>query len=420
MSRDRPLIYWANAMFSEADRTFNAQCVARVREAGFAVFLPQETAANVEHAPSATAIFRSDTAAVLEAAVMVACIDQDGIDSGVACEIGMAFAAGIPIIGLYTDIRQFRSGDGHMYKNLYVIGALEVAGQIVTGLDQLLGVLPQYLPPAAFAASEQARTDVAAHFGTVASDYSNFVELLESWYRPHWTQFAIVEKWIRATGAKRIFDFGCGTGTLAQQVCAHDTSMVYVGYDHSEAMIKEARKRAVSEKCFFASTYNEIRSLVEGKCDLAVATFSLHDDPSQEEVIRRMAQCLTPNGLIGIIDLSTDDLPKLTRMLRRCLARPVACADRRLNPNMLARLADDLRLQILTYELVSPAVAVPTADDLLHYCDLFGIFSGMDLPLCIHPRDSAENRRIGEKTIRGEQYPFHDRRVFAYVTLRKA
>jgi nucleoside 2-deoxyribosyltransferase len=124
-------IYWANALFTEADRKFNAYYVERLREVGYDVFLPQEAAVNEEILPIAEDVFRVDTTAVINSCLLVACLDQETIDSGVACEIGLAYAFGIPIIGLYTDIRQYRQGPGKMYKNLYVIGAIESIGEIV-------------------------------------------------------------------------------------------------------------------------------------------------------------------------------------------------------------------------------------------------------------------------------------------------
>ena len=99
-------IYWANALFTEADRRFNAYYVKRLREAGYDVFLPQEADVNEGILPTAEDIFRVDTTAVMNSCLLVACLDQETIDSGVACEIGLAYAFGIPIIGLYTDIRQ--------------------------------------------------------------------------------------------------------------------------------------------------------------------------------------------------------------------------------------------------------------------------------------------------------------------------
>ena len=137
-------IYWANALFSDADRKFNEVSVVRVRAAGYSVFLPQE--AFVKDAdPTNKEIFRVDTEELQSCNVVVACLDQFPIDSGVACEIGVAYASDIPVIGLYTDIRSKRTGEGRMYKNQYVLGAIQARGEIVSSIDELLDTLPRYI-----------------------------------------------------------------------------------------------------------------------------------------------------------------------------------------------------------------------------------------------------------------------------------
>jgi nucleoside 2-deoxyribosyltransferase len=142
--QDKAKIYWANALFSEADRKFNKASVERVRAEGHAVFLPQE-AFKDDADPTNEEIFRVDTAELQSSDIVVACLDQFPIDSGVACEIGVAYASGIPIIGLYTDIRRNRAGAGRMYKNQYVLGAIEIHGEIVSSIEELVKVVPKYL-----------------------------------------------------------------------------------------------------------------------------------------------------------------------------------------------------------------------------------------------------------------------------------
>lgn len=137
-------IYWANALFSDADRAFNVVAVKRVRDAGYSVFLPQEAFSD-DADPTNEEIFRIDTGELQSCDVLVACLDQFPIDSGVACEIGVAYGSNIPVVGLYTDIRASRNGTGRMYKNQYVLGAIETKGEIVSSMDQLIKVLPKYL-----------------------------------------------------------------------------------------------------------------------------------------------------------------------------------------------------------------------------------------------------------------------------------
>jgi nucleoside 2-deoxyribosyltransferase len=137
-------IYWANALFSDADRKFNEVSVDRVRAKGYTVFLPQE-AFKDDADPTNEEIFRVDTKDLQSSDILVACLDQFPIDSGVACEIGVAFASGIPVIGLYTDIRSIREGPGRMYKNQYVLGAIESNGEIVSSVEELIKTIPKYL-----------------------------------------------------------------------------------------------------------------------------------------------------------------------------------------------------------------------------------------------------------------------------------
>ena len=143
MSKKKTRIYWANALFSEADREFNEKCAAILRDAGYSVFLPQETPMTFETAPTNEEIFRVDTEEIIKADILVACIDQFPIDSGVACEIGIAYASGKLVVGFYTDIRRQREGSGRMYKNQYVMGAIEAGGQLVHGIDELLQIIEQ-------------------------------------------------------------------------------------------------------------------------------------------------------------------------------------------------------------------------------------------------------------------------------------
>ena len=140
MTIEKVRIYWANALFSLADREFNRVSVERVRAAGYSIFLPQEAFAG-DADPSNEEIFRVDTRELQASDVVVACIDQFPIDTGVACEIGVAYASGIPVIGLYTDIRKDREGQGRLYKNQYVLGAIEASGTIVGSIDELIQAL---------------------------------------------------------------------------------------------------------------------------------------------------------------------------------------------------------------------------------------------------------------------------------------
>ena len=89
---------------------------------------------------------------------MIAILDGATIDVGVATEIGIAYQAGIPIVALYSDVRQ--QGGTHpqkiaalqeiaesqfAYINLYTAGIVKLNGVIVPNSEQLVAAIAQYL-----------------------------------------------------------------------------------------------------------------------------------------------------------------------------------------------------------------------------------------------------------------------------------
>lgn len=148
-------IYFANALFSEADFAFNAQLVAKLRQADpdLDIYLPQENASiNDKNAyADSKMIAQADTDKVLAADLMIAILDGPTIDVGVATEIGVAYATHIPILGLYTDsrrlgatnqqklaaLREVAENQFH-YLNLYTIGLIKLNGAVFTSTEALI------------------------------------------------------------------------------------------------------------------------------------------------------------------------------------------------------------------------------------------------------------------------------------------
>lgn len=148
-------IYFANALFSQADFDFNAQVVAQLRQAApsLDIYLPQENAAiNDKNAyADAKMIAQADTEQVLAADLMIAILDGPTIDVGVASEIGVAYAKHIPILGLYTDSRRLGATNQQKldalqtvaenqfhYLNLYTVGLIKLNGGIYTTVEELV------------------------------------------------------------------------------------------------------------------------------------------------------------------------------------------------------------------------------------------------------------------------------------------
>jgi nucleoside 2-deoxyribosyltransferase/ubiquinone/menaquinone biosynthesis C-methylase UbiE len=424
MSDDpQPKIYWANALFSEAERDFNAKCAKLLRNTGHQVFLPQEAGVNIlsqQSSPLAEDIFRVDTAEILDSHLLIASIDQETIDCGVACEIGIAFSYGIPIIGLYTDIRQQRQGPTRMYKNQYVVGAIEAIGEVVTNTDDLLRVIPRYLSRARTTHSALGPEDlVPQHFTSIAPRYSDFVTRLESWYAPHWNGKQVVDKWLQSFAPRRIVEFGCGIGELGVHIFHQYPDVFYLGYDKSPVMIQLASKRLTGSNCIFTASWAEVEDQASKiPFDVALSFFALHDLDNPHETISLLAECLRAGGLILIADLSTLDLPKLTDLLRRNLARPLCSFDSRMDPVRLNEFAQGTGSEIIDCSLTMPLVRFPSARDVDEYLEVFGIYAGMDLPLGLRG-NASKYRELTRQILEDQSYPFVDQRAFVICVLRK-
>lgn len=88
---------------------------------------------------------------------MIAIMDGAIIDVGVATEIGVAYQAGIPILGLYTDSRQLGAtnqkklaalqivGESQFsYMNLYTVGLVKLNGEIFSNSEQLIKKIREF------------------------------------------------------------------------------------------------------------------------------------------------------------------------------------------------------------------------------------------------------------------------------------
>lgn len=155
-------IYFANALFSQADINYNAQLAAQIRNLSpqIDLYLPQENNdINDKQAyADSKMIAQADTAKLLASDLVIAILDGNTIDNGVASEIGVAYAQKIPIIGLYTDTRQQGAGNQQKldalsqvaenqfhYINLYTTGLIKLNGTIVNNEADLLTAIKQKL-----------------------------------------------------------------------------------------------------------------------------------------------------------------------------------------------------------------------------------------------------------------------------------
>jgi nucleoside 2-deoxyribosyltransferase len=155
-------LYFAAPLFAVSDLRYNAELVASIRQQypQLEIYLPQENAAINDKSAYADSkmIALADTEKVLESDLMIALLDGLTIDAGVASEIGVAYAKGIPVLGLYTDSRQ-QGADNQQklaalqtvaenqfhYVNLYTVGLIKLNGEIYSSEAALLAGLADYL-----------------------------------------------------------------------------------------------------------------------------------------------------------------------------------------------------------------------------------------------------------------------------------
>ena len=102
-------LYFAGPLFSAAERAWNEELAAALREGGHEVFLPQEQ----EPGKDAPGIFETDVGGIDWADALVAIMDGPDPDSGTAWECGYAYGKK-PILLVRTDFRA-QTGSGAPY-----------------------------------------------------------------------------------------------------------------------------------------------------------------------------------------------------------------------------------------------------------------------------------------------------------------
>lgn len=155
-------IYFASPLFSNMEKNYNEYLVKEIRQTypDVTVYLPQEQMEinDKESYADSKMIATYDTNALLESQLMIAVLDGPSIDVGVASEIGIAYQANIPILGLFTDSRQQGAENAQKitalkevaesqfpYVNLYTVGLIKLNGQVVNSEKQLIDSIQLYV-----------------------------------------------------------------------------------------------------------------------------------------------------------------------------------------------------------------------------------------------------------------------------------
>ena len=100
-------LYFAGPLFTAAERGWNEEVTAALREGGHEVFLPQDQ----ETGQDAAWIFSHDVAGIDWADGLVAIMDGSDPDAGTAWEVGYAYGKK-PIVMVRTDFRTEAGNSG--------------------------------------------------------------------------------------------------------------------------------------------------------------------------------------------------------------------------------------------------------------------------------------------------------------------
>ena len=118
-------IYFANDLFNDADRMYNMYVVDTIRAKlnyDILIYNPMENDEinDKDEFADAQMVADADYEQLRDSDLLIAVLDSG--DVGVGVEIGLAYEMGIPIIGVYTDVRQKGSDNKDKVKALSEIG----------------------------------------------------------------------------------------------------------------------------------------------------------------------------------------------------------------------------------------------------------------------------------------------------------
>ena len=143
-------LYLAGPLFSEAERVWLDALAARLRAEGFDCFVPHENFPELSDV-TLDQVYRIDSEGLQSANALVAWLDGPIVDDGTACEIGM-FAELVHsggeqyrgIVAIATDLRLERRRERGVVgggMNLFVGGAIQSCGEVVSSVDEVVARL---------------------------------------------------------------------------------------------------------------------------------------------------------------------------------------------------------------------------------------------------------------------------------------
>jgi ubiquinone/menaquinone biosynthesis C-methylase UbiE len=114
-------------------------------------------------------------------------------------------------------------------------------------------------------------------------------------YRPEHDAVLAV---LRAEGARRVLDLGCGTGRLAHRVRRALPGAAVVGCDFSAGMLAQARRR--DRRPAWVQADAGRLPFAAASFDAVVSTEAFHWFPDQARALREVARVLRPGGIVAL------------------------------------------------------------------------------------------------------------------------
>ena len=188
-------------------------------------------------------------------------------------------------------------------------------------------------------------------FWSIASPLYD-LPFLQQWvYRP--AQDEVVGE-LRAHGAEKIADIGCGTGILAARIAAELHPETVYGVDMSDGMLEQAKARSGAVRWMKGPA--ERLPFDDDSLDAVVSTSAFHwfDQPA---AMRDFYRVLAPGGMVAVATI-TPPPPKLLK----ALSQPSSGVAHSPSPEELRRLFTDAGFTITSQRRVDRPFWTPVWD----------------------------------------------------------
>lgn len=139
MSKD---IYLAAPLFTVWERHRNLIVANELDKAGYGVLLPQSIEApQIKNGLDMSVVFKECVRLLDESDGMVALVDGSDVDSGVAWELGYAYAKRIPSLCVRTDMRAAEQGEPTNVMISYGANRMVCPTGYHTSVEQVMGTV---------------------------------------------------------------------------------------------------------------------------------------------------------------------------------------------------------------------------------------------------------------------------------------